>query len=82
MRALTWIIPALALALPSFAGNVYEAHDKRPTRAALGNACDGDAHDPAKCKALAPASVPEPATFPLLVLGGGILWIVTRRRKP
>ena len=83
MRKLTWLIPAVALAIPTFAAEVNEPHNKFPGPVrALGNACDNDAHDPAKCKAAPqPASVPEPGTAALLVLGLGGLALATWRRK-
>ena len=68
MRKLMWSI--LAFTLPAMAGEVFEAHDKWPSREAQRDAAPQQ------------ASVPEPATAPLLVLGLGVLYIATRRKKP
>lgn len=72
-----WLIPAAVLSFPAAAAGVYEAHNKWPGSAREKGDCDHK-----ECKVADPASVPEPATLPLLMLGAGVVWVVTRRRKP
>lgn len=76
-----WMIPAIALMLPlgAAAEAVYEAHDRFPG-VVPGAREHGDC-DHKECKSVAPASVPEPGPLPLLALGLGMLYVVTRRGK-
>ena len=77
MKKWLWLIPAAVLSFPAAATGVYEAHNKWPGGAREKGDCDHK-----ECKAPAQTSVGEPSTLGLMALGGGVLWIVTRRRKP
>ena len=83
MKKLLWLIPAASLLAGSaYAAEVFSPHDKFPgAQRSLGNACDGDAHDPAKCKAVTTAGVPEPGTLGLMLFGLGGAAVTARRKK-
>ena len=82
MRTL-WLIPALGFALPALAA--FELHDKDPrviwpSQRQVGtsqvNECEADDCDDPD------ASVAEPGTLPLLLVGlGGVYWVTRRRRQ-